>query len=175
MPKILHLHKLLDVEIRAKNFLQAIYVSGGIYWDMTRPALAINSGESNEWPSFLVPGWRDYNQASLEEVCTYQWITTNTMALEAKEIISPQQWIQLRCEDMFEDAVEMFSPLFKRLGIEFDHNLETRCAGFNKRPTSKVKGAPKQQKWKTHNPEAIERTLEKSRPLMQNLGYDEDD
>ncbi len=136
--------------------------------------VAINNGEFDEWSFFLPPGWRNYNRAPLEEVCACQWLTANQMALEAKEFIPSDQWIQLRYEDIFERPVEMFRPVFEFLDIPFDSALEARCAGLNKRPTSIVKGAPKRQKWKEHNPEAIERILPMIRPLMEELGYDMD-
>jgi hypothetical protein len=135
-------------------------------------AVAINSGEFTDWSFFLPPGWRDYNRASLEEVCAYQWITANRMALDARKLIPAAQWIQLRYEDIFERPVEMFQPVFERLGIPFTAQLRTRCASLDARPTSIVKGAPGKQKWKDHNPAAIERILPMIHPLMLELGYD---
>lgn len=135
--------------------------------------VAINGGEFKEWAFFLAPGWRDYNSASLEEVCAFQWISANRMALEAKKAIPAQQWIQLRYEDVFERPVAMFREAFEGLGIPFTAELEARCA--NLQPTSVVKGRPKQQKWKDHNPEAVERILPLIRPLMLEMGYDLDD
>ncbi len=135
--------------------------------------VAINGGEFTEWSFFLPPGWRDYNQASLEEVCAYQWVTANHMALEAKKAIPPPQWIHLRYEDIFERPVAMFQEAFERLGIPFTEDLRQRCA--NLQPTSIVKGAPKRQKWKEHNPDAIRRILPVIRPLMRKMGYDPDD
>lgn len=64
--------------------------------------VAIDEGEFNEWHFFLPPGWRDYNQASLEEVCAYQWISANRLALEGKQLIPAERWIQLCYEDLFE-------------------------------------------------------------------------
>jgi Sulfotransferase family len=134
--------------------------------------VAIQGGEFTDWSFFLPPGWRGYNRASLEEVCAYQWMTANRLALEARKLIPAAQWIQLRYEDIFERPVEMFKPVFERLGIPFTAELRVRCASLNARPTSIVKGAPKQQKWKDHNPEAIECILPMIRPLMMELGYD---
>jgi hypothetical protein len=135
--------------------------------------VAINGGEFGEWAFFLAPGWREYNHASLEEVCAFQWTSANRMALDAKKIIPPAQWIHLRYEDIFERPVEMFREAFEGLGIPYTEKLQTRCA--NLRPTSVVKGAPKRQKWREHNPEAIERILNRIRPLMKEMGYDADD
>ncbi len=64
----------------------------------------------------------------------------------------------------------MFRSAFDQLGIPFAADIEARCAHLQ--PTSVVSGKPKQQKWKEHNPEAIERVLPLIAPLMRELGYD---
>ncbi|NWG74969.1 MAG: sulfotransferase [Rubrivivax sp.] len=135
--------------------------------------VAIENGRFREWAFFIPPGWRAYNRAGLAEVCAFQWVSANRLALDAKAAIPPQQWIQLRYEDVFERPVAMFRDAFDRLGVPFTAELEARCAHLQ--PTSVVKGAPRQQKWKEHNPEAIERVLPTLRPLMVELGYDPDD
>jgi hypothetical protein len=135
-------------------------------------SVAINGGEFKEWHFFLPPGWRDYNRVSLEEACAFQWLSANRLALEGKRLIPPERWIQLRYEDLFERPVEMFREAFERLDVPFDAALRERCAHLA--PTSIVKGAPKKQKWRDHNPAAIERILPMIRPLMAELGYDAD-
>jgi hypothetical protein len=134
--------------------------------------VSIDGGRFNEWAFFLAPGWRQYNRASLAEVCAFQWISANRLALDAKASVRPEQWVQLRYEDIFERPVEMFRDAFARLGVPFTADIEARCA--NLQPTSVVKGAPKQQKWREHNPEAIESVLPMIRPLMREMGYDPD-
>lgn len=136
--------------------------------------VAINGGEFAEWHFFLPPGWRDYNRASLEEVCAFQWIAANRLALEAKCLIPAEQWVHLRYEDLFERPVEMFEQAFDKLDLPFTPELREHCASLHKRPTSIVKGTPQKQKWREHNPEAIERILPMIRPLMAEMGYDSD-
>ena len=131
----------------------------------------INQGEFNDWCFFLPPGWRNYNSTTLEEVCAYQWITANQMALEAKTLIPKDKWIHIRYEDIFDNPVEMFRHVFERLQLPFSEELNRRCATLNKRPTSIVNGPPKKEKWKTQNPDAIEKILPKIEPLMKTLGY----
>jgi len=132
--------------------------------------VAIEGGQFREWCFFLPPGWRAYNHASLAEVCAFQWMTANRLALEAKKQIPPEQWIHLRYEDLFERPVEMFREAFERLGVPFTAELEARCR--NLQPTSVVNGRPKRQKWKEANPEAIRRILPVIRDLQLELGYD---
>jgi hypothetical protein len=135
--------------------------------------VAINGGEFREWAFFLAPGWRQYNQASLEEVCAFQWVSANRLALEGKKVVPPGQWIHLRYEDIFDRPVEMFREAFDRLGIPFSDELRRRCADLQ--PTSIVKGKPRRQKWRLHNPEPIERILPTIEPMMRELGYNLDD
>lgn len=137
--------------------------------------VAINGGEFREWHFFLPPGWRDYNRANLEDVCAWQWLTANRLALDEARAVPQDQWIAVRYEDIFEHPVEMFRTVFDRLRIPFDRNMEARCADLATRPTSIVKGAPRKHKWKDHNPAAIERILPMIAPLMREMGYDPDD
>jgi hypothetical protein len=137
--------------------------------------VAINGGEFREWHFFLPPGWRTYNQASLEEVCAFQWVSANRLAFEAARHIPPDQWIGLRYEELFTRPVEMFRETCERLDIPFTEALKARCAGLGEHPTSVVKGRPQQQKWKQHNPEAIARILPIIAPQMRAMGYDPDD
>ena len=127
---------------------------------MSMRVLVIDNGAFREWSFFLPPGWRDYNQAPLENVCAFQWITANRMALDAKALIPDDHWVQLRYEDIFERPVDMFREAFERLGLEFGAQVRERCETLNKRPTSIVSGAPKIAKWRERNPKAIERILE---------------
>ena len=134
--------------------------------------VAINGGEFREWHFFLPPGWREYNRASLEEVCAFQWVSANRLALEARPAIPDAQWIGLRYEDVFDRPVEMFRDLFRRLDLPFDEAMTKYCASIDRRPTSIVKSGPAKEKWKGQNREAIERILPAIRPMMERLGYD---
>jgi Sulfotransferase family len=137
-------------------------------------AVDIDGGAFHEWSFFLPPGWRDYNEAPLEEVCALQWLTANRLALDASQQIPPAQWIRLRYEDIFDRPLEMFRELFGHLELPFDDAIKRRCATLDKRPTSIVKGVPKKEKWKERHAAKIERILPRIRPLMMELGYDLD-
>jgi hypothetical protein len=136
--------------------------------------VAINGGEFREWHFFLPPGWRAYNQASLEEVCAFQWVSANRLALDARARIPEDQWIQVRYEDLFDRPVEMFATMFDRLGVPFDDAVRARCANLADHPTSIVQGPPQRQKWKERNRDAIERIRPVIGPMMARLGYNVD-
>jgi hypothetical protein len=133
--------------------------------------VAVNNGEFKEWHFFLPPGWRDYNHASLEAVCAYQWLTANGLALAARESIPAEQWIQIRYEDILDRPGDLFRDVFGRLGVAFDARLEAHCASLEQRPTSIVSGPPKREKWRERHPEEIELIMPLIAPLMIDLGY----
>ena len=132
----------------------------------------IDGGAFKDWSFLLPPGWRDYNDAPLEEVCAHQWLMANRLALDASREIPAEQWIRLRYEDIFDRPVEMFREVFDRLELPFDEAVSRRCATLDTRPTSIVKGAPKKEKWKERHAAKIERILPRIAPLMVELGYD---
>jgi hypothetical protein len=136
--------------------------------------VAIDGGAFHEWSFFLPPGWRDYNDAPLEEVCALQWLAANRCALDASRQLPAEQWIRLRYEDIFDRPLAMFREVFERLELPFDDAIERRCATLDARPTSIVKGAPKREKWKAQHAAKIERILPRIQPMMVELGYDVD-
>jgi hypothetical protein len=133
--------------------------------------VAIDNGRFDQWMMFLPPGWRAYNQASLEEVCAFQWIEANRLALEARDLVPEAQWVHVRYEDMFDRPVDMFRGIFESLGLPFDQEILKRCETLSKRPRSIVSGDPKRGKWRERNREGIERILHRIAPMMERLNY----
>lgn len=133
--------------------------------------VAIEHGEFDDWRFFLPPGWRDYNRASLAEVCAWQWIQANTLALEARARVAPGHWHVLRYEDLLEDPVGAFERLYGDLGLAFTPAIRRHCAELGRHATSIVSGPPRKEKWKERNPEAVESILERIAPLQARLGY----
>ena len=131
----------------------------------------IGGGEFQVWHFFLPPGWRDYNNASLEEVCAYQWCVANQMVLDSKRFVPETQWVDIRYEDIFTDPVGMYRQAFEHLGLDFTAQIQQRCESLSARPTSIVRGSPQREKWRTRNPEAIERIMDTIEPMRRRLGY----
>jgi len=136
--------------------------------------VAIENGMFRDWRFFLPPGWRAYNRAPLAEVCAFQWVTANEMALDAAARVPVPNWVPLRYEDLLSHPVEAFTLAFERLELRFTPDVRDFCATLRERPTSIISGAPAYAKWRTRNPEAIARVWETIRPTMERLGYDKE-
>jgi hypothetical protein len=136
--------------------------------------IRISGGAIRDWSFLLPPGWRDYNEAPLEEVCAFQWSATNRLALDALARLPSPQWIRVRYEDLFERPTELFRDIFARLELPFGEAVQQRCATLASRPTSIVQGAPKRSKWKERHAAEVERIVPRIAPLMAELGYELD-
>jgi hypothetical protein len=124
------------------------------------------SGHS--WSFVLVPGWRELVGAPLEEICAQQYIACNEAVLEAREAIEPSRWHELSYEDLTAAPTEALRALFGRLELRFPDEAE-RVA---RTPTRTTLTAPRPEKWREQNPEAIERILPLVRPIEARLGYE---
>ena len=134
--------------------------------------VAIDDGRFREWSFFLPPGWRDYNNATLEQVCAFQWLKANEMALDARSLVPSTQWTEIRYEDLLDQPVATFERVFGRLGLVFDPRLRELCGKLTDRPTSLVSGVPDRDKWKKRNGQRVERVMPQLAPMLQRLGYD---
>jgi hypothetical protein len=134
--------------------------------------VAIDGGRFREWSFFLPPGWRDYNNATLEQVCAFQWVKANQMALEARSLVPAAQWTEIRYEDLLDQPVATFERVFARLGLGFDQRLRELCGKLAERPTSLVSGVPDRAKWKRRNGQRVDNVMSLLAPMLQRLGYD---
>ncbi|MGQ9670728.1 MAG: sulfotransferase family protein, partial [Desulfosoma sp.] len=131
----------------------------------------IDGGRYEDWCFFLPPEWRRFNEASLERVCAHQWVSANQAALAAERVVPQGQWIRIRYEDFFVNPVAVFQGVFERLDLPFEGTIRRRCEALLQHQTSLVSGPPRLEKWKTQNPQAIERVLDVLEPTMKDLGY----
>ena len=134
--------------------------------------VAIEGGQFREWHFFLPPDWRRFNHASLEAVCAHQWQSANRLALDAASALPAERWITLRHEAVLDSPVSAFRAVFRQLGLPFHDHVRQRCDTLASRPTSIVLGAPRREKWRTQNPDAIRRILPDITPTMERLGYE---
>ena len=126
----------------------------------------------NRWSFALVPGWRELRDASLEEICARQYVACNEAALDAFEDIDPARRVEVTYERMFAEPLETARELYDRLGLEFTSGIESYAASLDRNPSSTALTAPRPDKWRQQNPEAIERILPLTDATERRLGYE---
>ena len=133
--------------------------------------VAVENGRYTQWCFFLANGWCDYINASIEEVCAFQYNAINHAILDAKCIIPAAQWSEVFYEDIVRHPVESFRKLFEASGLPFDAQLQKHCENVLDIPYNAFSEI-RLDKWKdSRNSEKIERVLAKVEATACAMGY----
>ena len=125
----------------------------------------------NEWSFTLTPGWRDLRDAPLEEICARQYVGCNEEVLEARETMETSRWVDAVYEDLLAQPVGELRRLYDALGLTFAATAERFAVDLLDNVARTALTAPRQEKWREQNPEAIERILPLVGDTEQRLGY----
>ncbi|MEN9727177.1 MAG: hypothetical protein RL434_1543 [Pseudomonadota bacterium] len=140
-------------------------------WSAHLPVPVAVDGRYRQWCFFLAEGWRNLAQASLEEVCAFQYRALNEAVLSAREGIPRARWVELAYEAILQDPVKAFRKAFEGCGLVFDEPMERHCRGVLGRPYNAFSpiGA---DKWRDGpHRSRIERMLPALADLAGRLGY----
>lgn len=144
-------------------------------WSESLPEkVAVENGRYTQWCFFLAEGWRDYINASVEDVCAFQYNAINQAILDAKRTIPATQWSEVFYEDLVRNPVESFRTLFEANGLPFDAHMQAHCANVLDTPYNAFSEI-RLDKWKDgRNREKIERVLPKVAAVASAMGYSSD-
>ena len=151
------------------NSLIEGWKSKGRYVRVQNPPVALNiKGYTGQgWNFALPPSWEDYVNKPLEEVCAFQWISSNKAALEGLKGIGDDRKLFISYEDLTEDTYETIRLICNFAGIPFSGNL--RKISY-KPPEVNYVTKPQREKWRK-NSHLIENIYPQIEPMMQELGY----
>ena len=141
-------------------------------WSDNLPEIIrIDDGRYTKWCFFIAEGWRDYLNASVEEVSAFQYIAMNNAILDAREIIPSKQWSEVFYEQLVRDPVAGFRAVFEDAGLCFDASLESYCREVLSTPFNAFSEI-RLDKWKDgRNAERVARVLPKVANVAKRMGY----
>ena len=131
----------------------------------------LGSLSGNQWSFTLIPGWRDLRYAPLEQICARQYVDSNEAVLEARAATDGSRWVDAVYEDLLEQPVAELGRLYEALGLEFTSAAERFAAELLDNVARTSLTAPRRDKWREQNPEAIERILPLVADTERRLGY----
>jgi Sulfotransferase family len=142
-----------------------------VKYRLPEPLTGLSSLSGDRWSFVLVPGWRELRDAPLEVICARQYLACNETVLDARATMDDARWADVVYEDLVQSPVEELRRLFECLNVAFTTEAERFVAGLaaNVAPTSLT--APRREKWREQNAEAIERILPLVAPTESRLGY----
>lgn len=119
------------------------------------------------WKYILPPDWEKYTNKPLEEVCAYQWISSNEAALEGLKLIENNRKYFISYEDLIENTYEVTNKVCDFIDIPFSKDLQQISKNP---PIVNYVTKPKKDKWKK-NIKLIENIYPMIEPMMEKLGY----
>jgi hypothetical protein len=139
-------------------------------YDVPEP-LNIEGYSGSKWKFVLPPGWRQYLNSPLEEVCAFQWASCHT-AMQA-EISRPayrNRILQIKLEDLINDPSRHVKQLVDFAELPFDGYFRSVAANLP------LVNSPDQlvsaDKWMHQNRARVERIIPIIEPTMTKLGYE---
>jgi hypothetical protein len=124
-----------------------------------------NNGK--RWKYVLPPGWENYTNKALEEVCAFQWVSSNATALDGLKKIPDDRKITVSYEDLISNTSEIIKDICYFVDIPFDG--EVRKLSYRP-PLVNYVTKPHKDKWKK-NIDLIQNTFPIIEPMMKELGY----
>jgi hypothetical protein len=99
------------------------------------------------WSLLLPPGWQALNGRPLEEICAYQWATTNRIIVEDLARLPAHRWMACSYSELTGETLETTRGICDFAGLEMDdHLLNYLSAPL---PLSRyTQTAPDAEKWR---------------------------
>ena len=120
------------------------------------------------WKYVLPPNWEDYVNKSLEEVCAFQWVSSNKAAIEGLKLIEENRKLTTSYEELSENTYETIKRICNFIDIPF--SKEIRKISQNP-PVVNFVTKPQKDKWKK-NIDQIEKVYPMIEKMMKELGYE---
>jgi Sulfotransferase family len=141
-----------------------------VKYRLPEPLTGLGELNGSQWSFALVPGWRELKGASLEEICAAQYAACNQAALEARDRIAPDRWIDIFYEDLVAQPTAALEALYAKLGLAFGERARAYAARLADNVSRTALAAPHADKWRERE-DTIERVLPSLAELERRLGY----
>jgi hypothetical protein len=126
----------------------------------------------NRWSFVLVPGWRELVGAPLEEICARQYTACNDAVVEARRDVPDSRWVDVAYEDLVREPIDELERICSLLGADVGETARAFASDLARSPAATALTAPRPEKWRDQNREAIERILPLVADTERRLGYD---
>jgi hypothetical protein len=142
-----------------------------VKYRLPEPLENLGSLSGDRWSFVLVPGWREFRDAPLEEICASQYLACNEAVLDARSQLDGSRWVDVAYEELVASPVAELRRVYGELGLAFTREAESNAAALADRRARTTLTAPRAEKWRDQNPDAVARILPQLADIEQRLGY----
>ena len=119
------------------------------------------------WKYVLPPDWENYTARPIEEVCAFQWVSSNRAAIDGLKSIEEDRKITISYEELSENTHQTIENICNFIDIPFGNELKK----ISKNPPMvNYVTKPRKDKWK-QNLDLIKNTYPIIEPMMKELEY----
>lgn len=133
--------------------------------------VAIDGGDIRRWCFFLPDEWQKYLNATLEEVCAFQYESINRAILDAGMNIPHEQWHEVHYEDLVNDPVSAFQKIYEGCGLGFTEEISRHCRTVLSKPYNAFSSIELDKWLHSQNREKIMRVLPDVSEIAERMGY----
>lgn len=119
------------------------------------------------WKYVLPPGWESYVSKSLEEVCAFQWISSNGAAVNGLKSIENKRKCTISYEELTENTFKTAKSICEFVDIPFSNEIQKIS---KEPPLVNIVTKPHKDKWK-RNINLLQNIYPVIEPMMTELGY----
>lgn len=116
-----------------------------------------------KWHYLAPPGWKSYTDKPLEEICAFQWIESNRIALRDLDGHAADRYMLVRHENAVSNPKATYADILDFCELPASPYLAKRIASLDERLYTHHGSAPQREKWRRLHEEEVESV----RPLFQ--------
>jgi ubiquinone/menaquinone biosynthesis C-methylase UbiE len=129
--------------------------------------------DGHMWCFALIEGWREYATRPVPEIAFAQWDQLTAAAEDARSLVAPQRWLDVRFEDLLERPETTASSICATLDIEVEPGMLTRLDELRSRPENALSPA-EPAKWRRDNGRELSALLPQIAEHAADRGYQVD-
>ena len=135
----------------------------------SRPTIGDGPWRYTRWHYLAPPGWQAWRDRPLEEICAFQYVESNRLALDDLAALPPERYRIVRHEELLAAPAEGYAALLGFLELPPSPYLSQLVLSSGERVFTTGGSAPKPDKWKTLHPREIERIQPLLAPIHARL------
>jgi hypothetical protein len=148
--------------VRRGEAVVSSLMEGWKLWNRVPPG---GTWSYTKWHYLVPPGWGDYVDRPLEEICALQWIESNSHARTDLDRLAPDRYLLVRHEDLIADPQSNYGRIMEFCELRDSPYFRTVVQRANEKKYTTGGSAPKQEKWRSLHAEEIERVRERLEPV----------
>lgn len=155
--------------VRRGEAVVSSLMEGWKHWSSTDGSWTFGS-----WHYLRPPGWMEYRDRSLEEICAFQYRSSNVEATNDLESIDERRYLTVRHEDLVTDPPEEYRKIRQFLELEGSTYWDEVVADLDRQVWTRGGSPPQPGKWRRLHGEEVESVRDVIAPVNQRF-YDGDE